>query len=112
MKVPEIESGEMSGLLSLIDSSIKESLAAKEALLKDRELLDALARVGLAIRDSFLSGGRVYIMGNGGSAADAEHIAAEFAGKFERQRAGLPCIALTTNTAALTAIGNDYSFEF
>ncbi len=56
-------------------------------------------------------GGQIYICGNGGSAADAQHFAAELAGRFERERRGLPAIALTTDTSALTSIGNDYGFE-
>jgi D-sedoheptulose 7-phosphate isomerase len=57
------------------------------------------------------SGNRVYLFGNGGSAADAQHIAAEFTGRFVKERRGLPAIALTTDTSALTAIGNDYGYE-
>lgn len=57
------------------------------------------------------SGKRVYLFGNGGSAGDAQHIAAEFTGRFVKERRGLPAIALTTDTSALTAIGNDYGYE-
>jgi D-sedoheptulose 7-phosphate isomerase len=57
------------------------------------------------------SGGKLLLAGNGGSAADAQHIAAEFVGRFVRDRAPLPALALTTDTSALTAIGNDYGFE-
>ncbi len=57
------------------------------------------------------SGKRVYLFGNGGSAADAQHIAAEFTGRFVKERRGLPAMALTTDTSALTAIGNDYGYE-
>ncbi len=56
-------------------------------------------------------GGQIYICGNGGSAADSQHFAAELAGRFERERRGLPVISLTTDTSALTSIGNDYGFE-
>lgn len=55
---------------------------------------------------------KIILFGNGGSAADAQHIAAEFTGRFVKERIGLPAIALTTDTSALTAIGNDYGFEF
>jgi D-sedoheptulose 7-phosphate isomerase len=61
--------------------------------------------------DTIFSGKRVYLFGNGGSASDAQHIAAEFTGRFVKERKGLPAIALTTDTSALTAIGNDYGFE-
>ena len=56
-------------------------------------------------------GGQIYICGNGGSAADSQHFAAELAGRFERERRGLPVISLTTDTSALTSIGNDYGFD-
>jgi D-sedoheptulose 7-phosphate isomerase len=57
------------------------------------------------------NGGRIYLCGNGGSAADAQHIAAELVGRFKQNRRALPAVALTTDTSALTAIGNDYAFE-
>jgi len=65
---------------------------------------------GLVI-DVFRSGGRLLAFGNGGSAADAQHLAAELAGRFDRERPGLPALALTANSSDLTAIGNDYGFE-
>lgn len=70
--------------------------------------IDAAARV---LVDALESGGKVILFGNGGSAADAQHIAAELVGRFKRERAGLPAIALTTDTSALTSIANDYGFE-
>ena len=63
------------------------------------------------IRETFAGGGKVLICGNGGSAADAQHIAAEFVGRYETERVALPAIALTTDTSALTALANDYDFE-
>ena len=62
--------------------------------------------------NAITSGGKVLACGNGGSAGDAQHFAAEFVGRFERERPGLAAIALTTDTSILTAVGNDYSFEF
>jgi D-sedoheptulose 7-phosphate isomerase len=70
-----------------------------------------LGRVADRLIALFRAGGRLFLAGNGGSAADAQHIAAELTGRFKRQRAALPAIALTTDTSALTAIGNDFSFE-
>jgi D-sedoheptulose 7-phosphate isomerase len=64
-----------------------------------------------SIYKTLTKGGKILICGNGGSAADAQHIAAEFVGRFETERAALPAIALTTDTSALTALGNDYGFE-
>jgi len=63
------------------------------------------------IFETFQKGGKVLICGNGGSAADAQHLAAEFVGRYETERIGLPSIALTTDTSALTALANDYGFE-
>jgi len=70
-----------------------------------------LAEVSQTIINCLQAGGTLLLAGNGGSAADAQHIAAEFVGRFRRERAALPAIALTTNTSILTALGNDYSFD-
>lgn len=72
------------------------------------ELIKKSAKV---IIDSFQKGGKLLIAGNGGSAADGQHFAAELVGKFKKERKALPAIALTVNTSTLTAIGNDYSFD-
>ena len=61
-------------------------------------------------RIAIMKGNKIFFMGNGGSAADAQHLAAEFVGRFEKERPGLPAIALTTDTSILTAVGNDYGF--
>ncbi len=70
-----------------------------------------LARAAELLTSALARGGTVLLCGNGGSAADAQHIAAELTGRFLRERRGLPAVALTTDTSALTAIGNDYGFE-
>lgn len=72
---------------------------------------DALVLAARMLIDCFSRGGKVLLFGNGGSAADAQHIAAEWEGRFRRERPGLPAMALTTNSSDLTAIGNDYGFE-
>jgi len=95
----------------IVEISIRESLAVKQALLDDQQLLSLIARVGRACVTALRKGHRILIFGNGGSAADAQHIAAELVGRFRRERPGLPVLALTTNASTLTAIGNDYSFE-
>lgn len=64
-----------------------------------------------AIENAFRAGGQVLAFGNGGSAADAQHLAAEFVGRFTRERRALPAIALTTDTSVLTSVGNDYGYE-
>ena len=95
----------------IVEISIRESLAVKQALLDDQQLLSRIARVGRACVTALRKGHRILLFGNGGSAADAQHIAAELVGRFRRERPGLPALALTTNASTLTAIGNDYSFE-
>ena len=70
-----------------------------------------IAEAGALLVDVFRRGGRLLAFGNGGSAADAQHLASELAGRYERERPGLPAIALTANSSDLTAIGNDYGFE-
>ena len=71
----------------------------------------AVMETGNTISEAFSQGGKLIIFGNGGSAADAQHIAAEFVGRFEKERMPLPALALNTNTSSLTAIGNDYGFD-
>jgi len=70
-----------------------------------------IAEAAQIILDAYKAGGKVLLIGNGGSAADAQHIAAELAGRFKLDRTGLPAIALTTNTSVLTALANDYGYE-
>jgi D-sedoheptulose 7-phosphate isomerase len=79
--------------------------------LKD-ELPVIISQISKLILSAFESGNKLILFGNGGSAADAQHIAAEFTGRYVKERIGLPAIALTTDTSALTAIGNDYGFDF
>lgn len=74
-------------------------------------LADRVDQAGRRLVDCLKSGGKVLWMGNGGSAADAQHMATELVGRFMRERRGLPSIALTTDTSGLTAIGNDYGYE-
>jgi D-sedoheptulose 7-phosphate isomerase len=90
---------------------VEDSIAAKRALLADPELLQDVERVGRAIIQALQSGGKVLLFGNGGSAADAQHFAAELVGRYKLERPGLPALALTVNTSVLTAIANDYSFD-
>lgn len=75
------------------------------------EHIDLLATIADRIIACFNTGGRLYVLGNGGSAADAQHIAAELVGRFKRNRRALPAVALTTDTSILTAVSNDISFE-
>ena len=77
----------------------------------ENECFEPIAQAAEILIECIKSGGCVYICGNGGSAADAQHIAAEFVGRFVRERKGLPAVALTTDTSILTSVGNDYGFE-
>lgn len=88
---------------------LEESARVKRALAD--ESAPAIARAAALVAASFRSGGRVLLFGNGGSAADAQHIAGEWCGRLSRERPALPAIALTANTSDLTALGNDYGFE-
>lgn len=94
-----------------IEDSLRHARAALEQAGNDRNFVAAIAAIAERMADAFRNGRKVLIAGNGGSAADAQHIAAELVGRFGAERSPLPAIALTTDTSALTAIGNDYGFE-
>ncbi len=88
---------------------LKDSINLKEQVLKT--MTSDINKVGELIAKSLKAKGKVILFGNGGSAADAQHIAAEFVGRFKLERHGLPSLSLTANTSILTSIGNDYGFE-
>lgn len=97
----------------LLERRVREHFEA--SVQTKRDTLNRLPEITRGIRlvaAALAEDSRILACGNGGSAADAQHFAAELTGRFERERAGLPGIALTTDTSALTAIGNDYGFEF
>ena len=95
--------------IALIDSSLR--MTAELSATVARESSGAIFEAALLIMGCLRNGGKVLFFGNGGSAADAQHLAAELVGRFVRERAGLPAIALTTDSSILTAVGNDYGFE-
>jgi D-sedoheptulose 7-phosphate isomerase len=95
----------------LVRQQIAASISVKQEILANQSIIDKLVEVAGVCILAFRRGNRVLLAGNGGSAADAQHIAAEFVSRFEFDRPGLPSIALTTDTSMLTAIGNDYGFE-
>jgi D-sedoheptulose 7-phosphate isomerase len=95
----------------LVAAFLDRTLIAVQSAAKDRALLGSIATIARAIEDSLRAGGKLLIAGNGGSAADAQHLAAEFLSRFLVDRRPLPAIALTTDTSVLTAVGNDYGFE-
>jgi D-sedoheptulose 7-phosphate isomerase len=101
----------VAGAEALVRENIVASIAVHQAILRDGELLRGIAEAGKRIAEAMRRGHRLLLMGNGGSAADAQHIAAEFVGRYRKERRALPAMALTVNTSALTAISNDYGFE-
>lgn len=94
---------------TFLTRSLEEHLAAIQALLNSK--LGEIESAGRLICDALGSGKKILLCGNGGSAADAQHIAAELVGRYEQERRPFPAIALTTDTSALTALGNDYGYE-
>tara|TARA_B100000945_G_scaffold298841_1_gene278991 strand:+ start:1837 stop:2421 length:585 start_codon:yes stop_codon:yes gene_type:complete len=90
---------------------IGEFNAVLEVMKGDLELLSQISKLGDKCIDALRAGGKIVLFGNGGSAADAQHISAELVGRYQKDRAPLPAIALTTDTSALTAIANDFDYE-
>jgi D-sedoheptulose 7-phosphate isomerase len=101
----------MDNLRSIAVTRIRDCAALLGQLLDSREYLNAVIGAADAMTGRLRSGNKILFFGNGGSAADAQHLAAELSGRFLRERPGLPGLALTTNSSAITAIGNDYSFD-
>lgn len=96
-------------LNNIIQNHFEESIQAKQQAASD--LNQATANAAQLMFDTLLNDGKILICGNGGSAGDAQHFAAEMTGRFEKERMELAALALTTDTSALTAIGNDYGFN-
>lgn len=94
-----------------ISAQIAEAQRVMGAMLADQGIQDTMAGAAEACITCLKNGGKLLLAGNGGSAADAQHIAGEFVSRFAFDRPGLPAIALTTDTSILTAIGNDYGYE-
>mgnify|MGYP001824423555 FL=1 len=90
---------------------INDSISVKRKILEDAELLHSIKKVANECIEAYTRGNRVLLAGNGGSAADAQHIAAEFVSRYAFDRPGLAAIAFTTDTSILTAIGNDYGYD-
>lgn len=100
----------MSRGLDLARAALADGVRVRQELIAAE--LPAIVAAGERIAATLAAGGKILLCGNGGSAADAQHIAAELVGRFVVERAGLPAIALTTDTSALTAIGNDYGYDY
>lgn len=94
-----------------IIEQIRASVLVKEAILADPQLIAAIGRAARTVADAYGAGKKTLLAGNGGSAADAQHIAGEFVSRFRFDRPGLASVALTTDTSILTAIGNDYGYD-
>ncbi len=96
---------------AILTGNIRSSIAAKQALLASDDFHLQFQKIMELVVASYRAGGRLYIAGNGGSAADAQHLAAEFVSRLARPRAPLPAEALTVDSSILTAIGNDFGFD-
>ncbi|EAI4336276.1 D-sedoheptulose 7-phosphate isomerase [Campylobacter jejuni] len=101
----------MENLNSYIKEHFQESILVKEQILKDKNLIALIKNASLEVIKAYKNGNKTLLAGNGGSAADAQHIAGEFVSKFYFDRPGIASIALSTDTSILTAIGNDYGYE-
>lgn len=97
--------------IGIIKEMVQDSISSKQALLNDNALLEKINLSALTCINALKQGNKIILAGNGGSAADAQHIAAEFVSRFEFDRAGLPALSLATDTSMLTAISNDYGYE-
>lgn len=93
-----------------IHNEIEASIATKQSILVDEHLLNSIAHAASIVTEAYRRGNKTLLAGNGGSAADAQHLAGEFVSRFYFDRPGIPSVALTTDTSILTAIGNDYGF--
>jgi D-sedoheptulose 7-phosphate isomerase len=98
-------------MLSIVKAQVKSSLDVKAAVLESAELLEKITQVAAIVTAAYKNNKKTLLAGNGGSAADSQHIAGEFVSRFYFDRPGLPSIALTTDTSIMTAIGNDYGYE-
>jgi D-sedoheptulose 7-phosphate isomerase len=94
-----------------VSSLIEQSIATKQSMLSNRELISTAAKVSAILVHAMKRGNKLLIFGNGGSAAHAQHIAAEFVGRFALDRPALAALALSVNGSCVTAIGNDYGFD-
>lgn len=98
-------------MLNIIKSQIASSVQVKQELLNNESILQQIADAAQLVIDTYQQKGKTLLAGNGGSAADAQHIAAEFVGRYYFDRPSIPSIALSTDTSIITAIGNDYGYD-
>lgn len=96
---------------NFVKKQIEESIEVKKNILENENYINKIIEISNLIINAYKKGNKVMICGNGGSAADSQHIAAEFVSKFRKDRKALPAIAMNTNTSTLTSIGNDYEYN-
>ena len=94
-----------------VSKQIKDAISVQQCLLEDQEKIDMIYHMSEVILKTYVNGNKVILCGNGGSAADAQHIAGEMVAKFRLERKALPALALNTNSSVVTAIGNDYDYS-
>jgi D-sedoheptulose 7-phosphate isomerase len=99
---------DLNDIQNILQKSVNEHIFIASSI---SDLLPDIGKVASILIDTFSKGNKLLIFGNGGSASDAQHIAAELVGRFIKERAGLPAIALNTDTSILTSVGNDYGYE-
>lgn len=100
-----------SSIFEFMNDQIIDSIQVKQNIINDKKLMELIEQVSLQAIEVYKKGNKIILGGNGGSAADAQHIAGELVSRFYFDRPGLPALALTTDTSILTAIGNDYGYE-
>src|SRR3990167_5906293 len=98
-------------LMDDIELQLQESIVTKKALLSGTGNLDIIKKIADTVVNAFRNNHRIYLIGNGGSAADAQHIAGELIGRFKINRRPLPAVALTTDTSVITALANDFGYD-
>ncbi|MCL4499485.1 MAG: D-sedoheptulose 7-phosphate isomerase [Chloroflexi bacterium] len=101
---------EVTAFIRLAKAQLLESLKVKQAL-AEGDQLETMTEIARSILECYRAGGKVIFVGNGGSAADAQHLACELVGRFEMERSALPAVALNVNSSIVTAVGNDYGFD-
>lgn len=97
--------------IDIVRKQVAESERVKAELSKNEEVIAAIAKAADVCTEAYRRGNKTMFAGNGGSAADAQHLVGEFVSKFYFDRPGIPSIALTTDTSVITAIGNDYGYD-
>lgn len=108
--IVDVKKGRLS-VQNYIKKQIQQSYEINKMILDNQDILNLIQKVASKVIEVYKNGNKVLIAGNGGSAADAQHMAGEFINRFYFDRPGIPAIALTTDTSVLTAIANDYGFE-